>query len=193
MWVRKSSIRPVPSFARIHSGAVDRVRNELTLESSDSQDRLDQAYEDFADTQPALADHVGSILGRSLGDATLALGYFLSLSIWMAFDRYQGSALRQISEAELKATRQLFALDESIRESEPNEVLETDDVVSMEQPALVAFVHEHVQATLNAEGSRVDADELRLIYRMVLIEILALSYAVEAPIGFPLARIEASA
>ena len=159
----------------------------------DSQERLDQAYDDFESTQVALADYVGSILSRPLSDATLALGYFLSLSIWMVFDRYQGSALRTIGEEELKSTKQLFALDESLRESEPFEVLETDDVVAMEQPVLVAFVHEHVQATLDSQGGSVEAEELRAIYRMVLIEILALSYAVEAPLGFPVTRIEASA
>lgn len=193
MWVRKSAIRPVPSFARIHAGIVEKVRQGLISEGLDSQAQLDQAYDDFESTQFVLAEYVGTVLNRPLGDAILALGYFLSLSIWMIFDSYQGSALRTIGKDELASTKQLFALDETLRESEPHEVLETDDVVAMEQPALVAFVHEHVQATLDAQGAHIDPEELRAIYRMLLIEILALSYAVDAPLGFPVTRIEASA
>lgn len=193
MWVRKSAIRPVPSFARIHAGIVERVRHGLISDGLDSQAQMDKAYDDFESTQSVLAEYVGTILNRPLGDATLALGYFLSLSIWMIFHSYQGSALRTIGKDELASTKQLFALDETLRESEPHEVLETDDVVAMEQPALVAYVHEHVQAALDSKGTHIDAEELRTIYHMVLIEILALSYAVEAPLGFPLTRIEASA
>lgn len=193
MWVRKSSIRPVPSFARIHAGAVERVRHELILEGIDSQEKLDDAYDGFEHSQVAVADYVANVLSRPLGDATLALGYYLSLAIWMIFDRYQGSALRTVGAEELAATKQLFALDESLRESEPFEALETDDVVAMEQPALVAFVHEHIEATLDSPGADVDPKELQGIYRLILIEILALSYAVEAPVGFPLTRTEASA
>jgi hypothetical protein len=80
-----------------------------------------------------------------------------------------------------------------LREAEPKEPLETDDVIAMEQPALVEFVHEHIEATLDMRGTAVDAEELQLIYRMVLVEMLALSYAIKTPTGFPVSKAEALA
>jgi len=193
MWVRRSAIRPVPSYAKVHEGAVGRVQSELLLESVDSQADLDEAFENFELTQPALADHVGVVLSRNLGDSALALGYYLSLAIWMIFDRAQGGALGEVDPAELRSTKELYELDLSLREAEPTEPLETDDVVSMEQPALVSFVHDHIQTTLDSEHSTLQPEELRMIYSMLLIEILALSYAVKVPEGFPVERTEALA
>jgi hypothetical protein len=125
-----------------------------------------------------------------LGEATLALGFFLSLAVWMSFDRCHGVSLKSVSVEEFASTSQLVSLDEDLREAEPNEPLETDDVIAMEQPALVEFVHEHMEATLDMRAESVDADELQLVYRMVLIEMLALSYAVRAPAGFPVSKAE---
>jgi hypothetical protein len=183
----------VPSFARIPKHALEQVRHELLIEGKAAHQHLDRAFERFEESQPALSRHVGDILGRPLGEATTALGFFLSLAVWMAFDRCHGSSLNSISTDELRSTRELVSLDENLRESEPTEPLETDDVIAMEQPALVQFVHEHIEATLDLRGKAVDADELQMIYRMVLIEMLALSYAIKTPTGFPVSKAEALA
>jgi hypothetical protein len=183
----------VPSFAKIPRFALERVRQDLLLEGHDAHKHLDDEFERFEDRQPAISEHVADILGRSLGEATTALGFFLSLAVWMAFDRCHGQALREVSFDELRSTRELVSLDEDLREAEPSEPLDTDDVISMEQPALVDFVHEHMEATLDMRGQSVDANELSLIYRMVLIEMLALSYAVKTPTGFPVSKAEALA
>lgn len=190
MWVRKSSIRPVASFARIDAHTLDSVRGLLLTDEGEAEDVLDEAFERFEDSQPALAHKLGDVLGRPLGETALALGYFLSLSVWLAFDRLHGRSLNQVTEEELEATCELLALDESLRQGDPNEQLETDDVVAMEQPALVRFVHEHLEATLDLHGDSVDVSELQQIYRAVLEEILALSYAVRTPMGFPVTKAE---
>ena len=51
----------------------------------------------------------------------------------------------------------------------------------MEQPQLLEFVHEHIDGTLEAHAEQVDVDDVHTIYRLVLIEILTLSYAVKKP------------
>jgi hypothetical protein len=188
--VRKSAIRPVPAFARIPRYALDRVRADLLAEGRKAHDSLDEAFEDFERSQPVVSAYVRQILGRPLGEATLALGFFLSLAVWMAFEKCYGHALQSVNAQEFSSTSQLVRLDENLRQGEPTESLETDDVISMEQPALVEFVHEHMDATLNLRSADVDADELQLIYRMVLIEMLALSYAVQPPVGLPVRNVE---
>jgi hypothetical protein len=188
MWVRKSSIRPVPSFARIDARTLDGVRAELLSEGPDTQDVLDDAFERFDASQPALSQKLGVMLARPLGETSLALGYFLCLSVWMAFERRHGLSLGVVSAEELDATEQLLSLDEDLRKSDPHEHLETDDVVAMEQPDLVRFIQEHLEATLDAHGDSVELEELQAIYRMVLVEMLALSHAVRPPLGYPVSR-----
>jgi hypothetical protein len=183
VWVRKSSIRPVPSFARIPHYALEHVRKELLGGGVGVHDGLDDAFKDFEEQQPVLASYVGQILSRSRNEATIALGFFLSLSIWLAFSRTHGAAVQMVAEEDLHSTLEHFILDENLRMDEPQDPLETVDVIAMEQPALVEFVHEHMDATLELKHTVVNPEELQLIYRNVLVEILALSYAVRAPLG----------
>src|SRR6187431_2834229 len=190
MWVRKSSIRPVPAFARIDAYTLDAVRSLLLSEQNETSELLDDAFERFDLSQEALSRQLGAVLARPLGETALALGYFLCLSVWMAFDRSYGGFLSEVSEEELGATEELLLLDENLRKNDPQERLETDDVIAMEQPALVRFIHEHLEAALDAHGSKVQLEDLQSIYRLVLVEMLALSYAVRPPLGYPVLKSE---
>jgi hypothetical protein len=55
------------------------------------------------------------------------------------------------------------------------------------------FVHEQIQGALEDQGSAADLDELQAVYKILMVELLSLSYAVSAPIGFPLSKAEAQA
>jgi len=193
MWIQRSAIRPVPPYARIGRASLEHLRNALQLEADESPAAFDEMYEEFEDRQPVLADHIGEVLSQPLQDSSVALGYFLSVSIWAAFDQTLGTALDAISPDELRSTTELFALDQDLRGQAPLDRLDTDDVVAMEQPALVEFVHESIQSTLRAQRGKLDTSELGEIYRMLLIEILALSYAVRSPAGYPLTKTEVQA
>lgn len=166
------------------------MREEILVDGEDAHDRLDEAFEDFEEQQPVVASHVGQLLSRPLSEPAMALGFFLSLSIWLAFEHTHGAAVQCVTSEELHSTEELMSFDEGLRLEEANESLETADVIGMEQPALVEFVHEHMAATLDLRNSKVTPDEIQLIYRTVLIEILALSYAVQAPHGFPVSKAE---
>jgi hypothetical protein len=98
--------------------------------------------------------------------------------------------MNEIGDDELTATEELLTLDEELRRADPAEALDSDDVIAMEQPYLLAFVHEHVDATLEAHADEVDVDDVHVVYRSVLVEILALSYAVQRPSGYPVAKTE---
>jgi hypothetical protein len=190
MWVRRSAIRPVPSYARIPAHALDALRAGMSEEEDVTRTELDEAFERFERRQPALAAYVGDALGRPLDETALGLGYFLAISIWISFEQIHKEHLSQIGEQEIRATCELLALDEELRRADPTDILETDDVIAMEQPELLEFVHEHVDATLESHADDIDVDDVHEVYRVLLTEILALSYAVERPIGFPMARTE---
>jgi hypothetical protein len=67
-----------------------------------------------------------------------------------------------------------------------------DDIVAMEQPGILEFVHEHVEAALDPglegddrEGTgdeparpEVSVDDVRAVYRAILVLTLSLSHAV---------------
>lgn len=190
VWVRRSAIRPVPSYASVSAQALEAVRDELADDDEEARAQLDDAFERFERAQPSLAAYVAETLGRPLDETALALGYFLALTVWLAFDRAHGSHMDEVTEEELVATEELLTLDEELRRADPAESLDSDDVIAMEQPHVVAFVHEHIDGTLDAHAEEIDVDDVHSVYRVVLVEILALSYAVRRPEGFPVSKTE---
>ncbi len=193
MWVKGAAIRPVPRFAVVDRATLDRVERELADDSPRARDELDGAFTRFEATQPHLAETVSGVLARPLDETALALGYFLSIAIWLAFERTFGEQrLREVSSDVLAATSEAITLEEELRAANGAEPLELDDVVSLEQPHVLAFVHEHVDAALDPsarerrEGgeaeeldrSDIDVDDVHAVYRATVLLTLCLSHAV---------------
>lgn len=190
MWVRRSAIRPVPSYARVPVHALEAVRDSLAEDDDEARAQLDDAFERFERVQPALATKVADALSKPLHETALALGYFLTLAVWLAFEQAHGGHIDEVDAQELVATEELLTLDEDLRRADPAEALDSEDVIAMEQPHLIDFVNEHVDSTLEAHAEDIDVDDVHAVFRLVLVEILALSYAVQKPDGYPMAKIE---
>jgi hypothetical protein len=187
VWVRRAAIRPVPPFAVVPEHVLTKVEDELAEEGELAKAKLDEAFERFEESQPALSERLGEVLSAPRDETALALGYFLGLSVWLSFERAFPGELGVVSDVALSSVDESLTLDEQIRLSDPAEVVDSDDVVAMEQPHLVKFVNEHVDAALEAHADSVDVDDVHAVYRVVLVEILALSYAVAAPSNVDLA------
>ena len=195
-WVRASAIRPVPTYAVVELATLESVERALATDGEEARAELDEAFQRFELTQPDLADRVSNVLARPLDETALALGYFLSIAIWLAFEQAFGARLTQVNEDALKATEDALTLEEELRASHADEPFDLDDVVAMEQPGVLSFVHGHVEAALEAaldppsdterrdasgdlpESEEVDVDDVHLVYRTILVQILALSHAV---------------
>jgi hypothetical protein len=190
MWVRRAAIRPVPSYAKVSAPDVERVEDSLSGDDPESEERLTEALGRFETTQPALSSRVALTLGRPLDETALALGYFLSIAVWMTFEASFGALLGEVHESDLEASSQALVLDEELRRDAPDEAVDTDDVVAMEQPAMVEFLREHVEVALEAHADEVDLDDVDAIYRLILLEIVALSHAVRPPERFPAHKTE---
>jgi hypothetical protein len=169
------------------------VRARLMAQSEQDEDGLDDTFDDFELAQPAVYAEVSGVLEQPLGDTARALGYFLSLTVWRVFQETYGRGVRTVSVDEILATTELLEFDGQLREDDPAGALETDDLITMEQPALMRFIHEQIQSALDAQDDEIDLDHLQAVYRMLMIELLSLSYAVRAPAGFPLSKAEAQA
>lgn len=186
MWVRGAAIRPVPPYAVVGRDMLDNVEEELADGGLGAKSELDDAFERFERTQPALAQRAADILARPLDETALALGYFLTIAVWLAFERSFGARLSEVSEEEQAAADAALELEEQLRAAHSNEPLELEDVMAIEQPGILAFVNEHVDAALEPQDSdsrEVDVDDVHLVYRNVLMQTLALSHAVRSTTG----------
>lgn len=183
VWVRRAAIRPIAPHAELPSRALDIIEDRLSAndDEDESREQLDLAFARFESTQPALAEHVTEMLDRPLDETALALGYFLTLAIWLAFDHAFGSDLDEVTDTALESVQEALQLDEQIRLSDPAEAVESNDVIAMEQPHALAFIHEQIDEAIGDNAIDVDVDDVQQIYRLVLIEVLALSYAVRPP------------
>jgi len=181
VWVRRAAIRPVPPYAQLPIRALSEVEDQLGDDDDMARERLDEAFNRFEQTQPALAERISQTLGEPLDETALALGYFLTLAIWLAFDNVFGADLTEVTDTALASVEEALQLDEQLRLADPAEAVDSDDVVAMEQPDILTFVHEHIDAALEANANEVDVEDVHAIYHLVLIEVLALSYAVRAP------------
>ena len=193
MWVRRAAIRPVAQYALLPLRALADVETQLGEDDEQARERLDEAFTRFEETQPALAERISNILNGPLDETALALGYFLTLAIWLGFDAAFGSEMAEVTETALTGVEESLQLDEQIRLSDPAEAVDSDDVVAMEQPDILSFVHEHLDAALEANAGEVDVGDVHSIYRVVLVEVLALSYAVKAPANWAMPTAEFTA
>jgi hypothetical protein len=184
MWVRRAAIRPVPMFAKVPEQVLTRLEDDLSADLDDSGGTgalLDEALERFEREQPVLADHMADRVGQHKQEPALGFGYFLMLAVYLAFERAFPGDLETITEVALGSVEEALSLDEEIRMADPAEVVESDDVVAMEQPHLLKYVQEHVDAALETHANEVDVEDVHAIYRAVLVQILALSYSVRPP------------
>ena len=186
MWVRGAAIRPVPSYAVVGRGVLDAVEDELAASGVESKGDLDEAFNRFEKTQAALAAKAAALLSRPLDETALALGYFLTIAVWLGFERAFGARLGEVNEDALEAAEAALKLEEELRASHAHEPLELEDVMAIEQPGVLSFVNEHVEAALEPQDGdtrEVDVDDVHAVYRIVLVETLALSHAVPPASG----------
>ncbi len=181
MWVRRAAIRPVPSYAQVPARVLSEIEDQL---AEDDDDRASSS------TTPSRASSRRSLRSRTASPRRSPArstrrrspsAISSTLAIWLAFDELFGQDLDEVTETALTGVEESLNLDEQIRLSDPAEAVDSDDVIAMEQPDVLAFVHEHLDAALEANANEVDVDDVHAIYRVVLIEVLALSYAVRPP------------
>lgn len=192
MWVRGAAIRPVPSYAIVEASVLEQIEERLANDDARAEADLDRAFARFERTQPHLSQRVSDILGRPLDETALALGYFLSISVWLSFELAFGDRLDEVTPEEAGAADDALTLEEEIRAQHGEEPLDLDDVMAIEQPAILTFINNHVDAALDktaraevGQTADVDVDDVHIVYRMVLLLTLALSHAVRPADGTP--------
>jgi hypothetical protein len=183
VFVRKAALRPVPDHAIVGTGHVEAVERSLDQDEHALQERLDAGYRELDRKQPALALFLSEELASLSDELVQALGYFLSVTVHMAFREAFPTRLHAVDDGSLRMALETLAADEELRANDPLETLESDDVVAMGQPAVLAFVQHHVEEALEQASDDVNADDVERAYRAILVEVIALSHAVATPSG----------
>jgi len=183
MWVRRSALRPVPRYARLPESSIRSMEATFSAADSRAQQLARASYERLTTQQPALTAYLTRKLTASLDDTALALGHMLALAVYVGFESFAGSALRSLTPEAVAAADLALTADEELRRSDPRDALDSEDIVAIDQPALVAFVNEHIERTLEQHAEAVDVDDVDVVFRTILVEILALSQAVAPPPG----------
>lgn len=183
MWVRTAAIRPVPPFAVLPREALEEVEAWLGDDEVTTEARLTEIYEALEERQPAVAMRLGEAFAGCRDEVAEALGYFLGLTMYRAFESTFPNQLETVTDDALSSVEEALKLDEQLRGDDPAEAVDSDDVIGMEQPHVVAYIHEHLDSALELHSADADVDAVHAMYRTLLVELLALSYAVAAPDG----------
>ena len=191
LFVRKAALRPVPAWAVIDENAISSIEDALGEDTdeggteSELQTALDAAYREMDRLQPVLARFLAEEVAEREDDLAQSVGYFLIVTVHMAFREAFPTRMRAIDEAGLQFAIDTLDADEELRKDDPAEMMESDDVVAMSQPALLHFVQHHLEQALEQAGETPDLSAFDQIYRAVLVEVVALSHAVAPPDGVP--------
>lgn len=188
MWTHGAAIRPVPDFAKVPVTSFEAVREKFAGDHDETEQLLAEAFDQMELSQPALAIRAGEALTEALGETALALGYFLVLSIWLAFEERHGEDLDEVSQETVAAAESLLELEEEIRRIDPLGAISIESTMALEQPAVLAFVREQIGTALEIHAPDLTADHLAEVFHLVMVEILALSYSVRIPQGYPVSK-----
>ena len=182
-FLRKAALRAVPRWALVRDDVLSLVESQLEDDGDALQKRLDGAYRDMDRRQPVLAEWLAEQVASRSDDLSQSLGYFLIVTVYLAFREAFPSRLSPIDATHLSLARETFDADAALRRDDPTEVVETDDVVAMTQPSLVQFIQHHLDEAIEQAGESPDLDSFDHVYRSVLVEVIALSHAVLPPDG----------
>lgn len=183
MFLRKAALRPVPRWAIVDDMAIDSLEEELGEAEEKLQEALDAGYREMDRRQPELAEWLAEQVSSRHDELAQSVGYFLAVTVYLAFREAFPTRLDPVDDTMLQLAIETLSADEELRANDPTEVLESDDVVAMGQPAVLSYVQHHFDEALAQADGDADLEAFDVVYRAILVEVIALSHAVRAPSG----------
>lgn len=158
-WIRGAALRPVSPWAVVPPEIVQQLAEELSNAGEEVRTIVDRAYRDFDAKQPTISTFVAERI-NALGDPTaVALGYFLSITVFMMFERAFGGRMREVNDEELSAAKEALDSEDELRQKDPGAWITSEDVVASHQPSVLAFVRQHLDAALEEDQSDDEVEE----------------------------------
>ncbi len=158
-WIRGAALRPVSPWAVVPPEIVQQLAEELSSAGEEVRNIVDRAYRDFDARQPTISTFVAERI-NALGDPTaVALGYFLSITVFMMFERAFGVRVREVNDEELSAAKEALDSEDELRQKDPGAWITSEAVVASHQPSVLAFVRPHLDAALDSDSSEEETEE----------------------------------
>ncbi|MGF1469363.1 MAG: hypothetical protein ACFCGT_24860 [Sandaracinaceae bacterium] len=183
MFFQKAALRPVPTWARVDELAIERLEHALGEGDEALQQALDEGYRDMDRRQPDLAEWLAREVAEGPDQLAQSVGYFLTVTVYLAFVEAFPTRLSVVDADALQLALDTLELDEELRANDPVQELQSDDIVAMAQPSVLAYVQHHLNEALQQADDEPDFDAFEGIYRAVLVQVISLSHAVRAPSG----------
>lgn len=170
-------------WAVVPEEIVQALSEELREAGDEVRSLVDRGIERFDQEQPALASYVSTCLEDVTDSTALALGHFLCVATYLAFDRAFESRLRAVDDDALTAAREALVTESELQEKEPHLRLSAAASVATLQPHVASFIDQHMEAALESQDETIPEDALGAVFGTVLVAVVALSNAVTAPEG----------
>ena len=183
MFFRKAALRPIPRHAVVERHIIDALESSLDAGDPSLQESLDRGYTELDRRQPVVAAWVSELLSNTEDELVQSVGYFLAVTLYLCFRDAFPRRLTEVSDEALRMADETLRADEELRAADPREILDSDDVLALRQPAVVGFLQHHVSEALDQGEGELNLDELDALYRTLLVQIIALSDAVSSPSG----------
>lgn len=180
---RSGAIRRPPGWAVIDEDTLAGIEERLDIEGMDLQSLLDAGYAEIDREQPILSAWVADRVAACHDELAQSLGYFLVITVFLAFKDAAGSRLKQVDEEKIAFAEVLLETDEELRADDPLEVLESDDIIAIGQPALVEYIQHHMTEAVGQAEGEPPVEEFDYVYRTLLIEVIALTESIAPPPG----------
>jgi hypothetical protein len=171
MLIQPGAFAPVPSYAAVPGQAVAAVLQRLTAAGA-LQEPLDRAFRRLEAAQPELASFMAGELAELEQAEAQALGYFLFLLVFLAFEEAFGRRVRKLEAEDLDAALECLVADGEVRSQVCPEGSYSEDVVAVGQPALM----DTIRGEISGAAKRVP--EVEPILQALLVEVVALTSAV---------------
>ena len=173
MLIQPGALSPVPSYAAVPAQAVAVVLQRLTAAGS-LQHPLDVAFRRLESEQPELAGFIASELSELEQPEAQALGYFLFLTVYLAFEEAFHRRVRRLEPEDLDAALEQLVVDGEVRSQTCPAGSYSEDVVAVGQPALMDTIRGEIKAAAEK------IPEVDPILQALLVEVVALTQAVSA-------------
>jgi hypothetical protein len=181
MWTRGAAIKPVPRYAVVSQALLDQIEEH---EDWDDASGIAERMSRLPTRQPHLFDDVIDRKNARIDDVAKSFHHTVTSRLVQIFEAAFPDRVSQVLTQDLVAIDESLTVEEELRAEHPEEPFELDDVVSREQPAIVAFLQRVLEETLEEVSDReVDLDDVHAVYRKMLGYVLALSHAVLPPAG----------
>lgn len=189
MLVRRSAIRPIAHYSRVSGRAVDHVVQRILRENSREKSSAEEISKNWFASgelqlqarQPALGQYLLRHVAAS--EDIQRLAQQLRVGIFLMFEHGHNGDLLVLGEDQLNVCEASLRADEELRISDPVDPMDTEDMVGVEQPELMSWLNARLAHVLSEQAETIDVDDVGKVFRSLLVAVLALSEAVQAPSG----------